>query len=203
MTRLVMVRHAPTAETGKTLYGRLPGHPLSEDGWRMASEVAERLSPIKLAAVYSSPLERAMQTAQEIARRQRKEVTPHDALLEVDYGDWTGRSFRSLFRLKSWRAVISRPSQARFPGGESLLEAQTRVVTACQELASLHRRQTVAAVTHADIIRVAVSHYLGQPLDLFDRITVTPASVTVVDLPAAGPPRMIALNGNGDSTTWH
>jgi probable phosphoglycerate mutase len=76
------------------------------------------------------------------------------------------------------------------------------VVNACGELARRHRRQIVVAVTHADVIKVAVSHYLGQPLDLFNRIAVAPASVTVVDLLAGGPPRMIALNTNGDSTTW-
>ena len=202
MTRLVLVRHAPTAETGKTLYGRSPGHPLSEEGVNMAAEVAERLGRVKMAAVYSSPLARATQTAAPIADRQRKEVIVQDALLEVDYGDWTGRSLKSLYRLKAWRTVLSHPSQVRFPGGESLLEAQTRVVNACGELARRHRRQIVVAVTHADVIKVAVSHYLGQPLDLFNRIAVAPASVTVVDLLAGGPPRMIALNTNGDSTTW-
>ncbi|MGH8928942.1 MAG: histidine phosphatase family protein [Acidimicrobiia bacterium] len=202
MARLVLVRHAPTAETGKTLYGRLPGHPLSEEGRKVAAEMAERLASIKLSAIYTSPLERARETADAIARRQRKPVIPHDGLIEVDYGSWTGRSLKSLYRLKAWRTLVYSPSRARFPGGESLLEAQTRMVTACQEMASRHRSQAVVAVSHADMIKAAVSHYLGQPLDLFNRIAIAPASVTVLDLPDGGPGRLITLNSNGDPTIW-
>ena len=202
MGRLVLVRHAPTAETGKTLYGRLPGHPLSDKGMQMAAAVAERLASVKLAAVYTSPLERAMQTAESIASRQRKRVQSHDGLIEVDYGKWAGRSLRSLYGLKAWRVVVTTPSRVRFPDGESLLEAQTRMVRTCQDLASRHRNQAIAAVSHADMIKAALSHYLGQPLDLFNRIVVAPASVAVIDLPDGGPPRVLTMNSNGDSTTW-
>lgn len=202
VTRLLLVRHAPTPETGKTLYGRSPGHSLSGTGRQMAEDLAQRLSAVRVAAVYSSPLERAMETARPIADSQRRQVYPHEGLLEVDYGDWTGRSLKSLYRLKAWRTVVSNPSRVRFPGGESLVEAQTRAVRACEDLAARHRRQTVAAVTHADLIRGVVSHLLGQPLDLFERIGVAPASVTVIDLPAQGSPRITALNSNGESTTW-
>jgi probable phosphomutase (TIGR03848 family) len=202
MARLLLVRHAPTLETGKTLYGRLPGHPLSESGERLAMGVAERLSALRMAAVYASPLQRAMQTAEAIALRQRKQVVLQDGLLEVDYGRWAGRSLRSLYALKSWRAVVMTPSQVRFPGGESLLEAQTRMVKTCHDLAARHRNQTFVAVSHGDMIKAALSHYLGQPLDLFNRIAVAPASVAVIDLPEGGAPRVVALNSNGDSTTW-
>jgi len=202
MARLVLVRHAPTTETGKTLYGRLPGHPLSETGTRMAAELAERLGSVKLAAIYSSPLERAQQTAEAIARRQRKQVLTSDGLTEVDYGTWAGRSLRSLYKLNAWRTVVTTPSRVRFPDGESLLEAQTRMVRTCQDLASRHRNQAIVAVSHADTIKAALSHYLGQPLDLFNRIAVAPASVAVIDLPEAGPPRVVTLNSNGDPTTW-
>jgi probable phosphomutase (TIGR03848 family) len=202
MARLVLVRHAPTAETGKTLYGRLPGHPLSAKGVEMAAELAERLVPVKVSAVYASPLERAMQTAEIIARRQRKRVLPHEGLIEVDYGKWAGRSLRSLYKLKAWRTVVTSPSRVRFPHGESLLEAQTRMVRACQDLADQHRNQAVLAVSHGDTIKAALSHYLGQPLDLFNRIAVAPASVTVIDLPDNGAPRVVTINSNGDPQTW-
>jgi len=202
MARLVLVRHAPTAETGKTLYGRLPGHPLSAKGLEMAAEVAERLASVKVSAVYASPLERAMQTAEIIATRQRKRALPHDGLIEVDYGTWAGRSLRSLYKLKAWRTVVTTPSRVSFPQGESLLEAQTRMVRACQDLAGRHRNQAVLAVSHADMIKAALSHYLGQPLDLFNRIAVAPASVTVIDLPESGAPRVVTINSNGDPTTW-
>ena len=202
MARLVLVRHAPTAETGKTLYGRLPGHPLSERGLEMAAEVAGRLAAVKVSAIYASPLERAMQTAGAIATRQRKQVLTHDGLIEVDYGTWAGRSLRSLYKLKAWRTVVSTPSRVTFPDGESLLEAQTRMVRACQDLAHRHRNQAIVAVSHADMIKAALSHYLGQPLDLFNRIAVAPASVTVIDLPEDGAPRVVTMNSNGDPQTW-
>jgi len=202
MARLLLVRHAPTAETGKTLYGRLPGHPLSGPGQQMAEEIAGRLAAVKVAAIYASPLERALQTAAAIATRHRKEVVTHEGLIEVDYGRWAGRSLRSLYRLKAWRTVVMTPSRVRFPDGESLLEAQTRMVETCQVLASRHRNQAIVAVSHADTIKAALSHYLGQPLDLFNRIAVAPASVAVIDLPDGGAPRVLAMNSNGDPRTW-
>ena len=202
MGRLVLVRHAPTAETGRTLYGRLPGHGLSDQGRQMAADLAERLAAVKLAAIYASPLERAMQTAEAIAVRQQKPVQSHDGLLEVDYGKWAGRSLKSLYPLKAWRVVVTTPSRVTFPEGESLLEAQARMIKTCQELTSRHRHQAVAAVSHADTIKAALSHYLGQPLDLFNRIAATPASVAVIDLPEGGAPRVVTMNSNGDSTTW-
>ena len=202
MGRLVLVRHAPTAETGRTLYGRLPGHGLSDKGRQMAADLADRLASVKLAAIYASPLERAMQTAEAIAARQRKPVQSHEGLLEVDYGKWAGRSLKSLYPLKAWRVVVTTPSRVTFPEGESLLEAQARMVKTCQDLTGRHRNQAVAAVSHADTIKAALSHYLGQPLDLFNRIAATPASVAVIDLPEGGPPRVVTMNSNGDSTTW-
>lgn len=202
MARLVLVRHAPTVETGRILYGRLPGHPLSEKGLEMAADLAGRLAAVKVAAVYASPLERAMQTAEVIASRQRKQVLPREGLIEIDYGKWAGRSLRSLYKLKAWRTVVTSPSRVRFPDGESILEAQTRMVRTCQDLASRHRNQTILAVSHADMIKAALSHYLGQPLDLFNRIAVAPASVAVIDLPESGAPRVLTLNSNGDPTTW-
>ncbi|MGQ0848263.1 MAG: histidine phosphatase family protein [Actinomycetota bacterium] len=202
MARLVLVRHAPTAETGRTLTGRLPGSSLTDEGRAMAESVADQLGRVRLAAIYASPLERTRQTADAIARVQRREVRNHDGLLEIDYGQWSGRSLRSLYPLKSWRMVMHYPSRVRFPGGESLAAAQARAVATCEELAARHRRQTIGLVTHADVIKAVVSHYLGQPLDLFGRLAVAPASVSVLDLPAGGQPRLVALNGNGDPKTW-
>lgn len=202
MTRLVLIRHAPTAETGRSLTGRLAGHSLSAEGTTIAGALGERLRPVRFAAIYSSPLERTMETANAIARPHRKQVLSHPGLLEVDYGDWTGRTLKSLYRLQAWRVVHLTPSRVRFPNGESLIEAQVRVVATCEEVAQRHRRQVVALVTHADVIKAAVSHYLGQPLDFFNRIAVAPASVTVLDLKADGPVRLVTLNTNGDPESW-
>ncbi|MDP3984542.1 MAG: histidine phosphatase family protein [Acidimicrobiia bacterium] len=207
MARLLLIRHAPTEETGRSLTGRLTGHQLSDSGRQMAAAVAERLAGINLAALYSSPLERTWETAEVIAARQRprsaRVVTEHEGLLEVDYGAWSGRSLRSLYRLRAWRTVMTTPSRVRFPGGESLMEAQVRAVATCEELAGRHRGRLVGAVTHADIIKAVASHYLGQPLDLFNRLIIAPASVTVIDLPAEGSPRLVTINSNGDPTTWN
>lgn len=202
MARLVLIRHAPTAETGRSLTGRLAGHSLSAEGKAMAEALGERLRAVRFAAIYSSPLERTKETADAIARAQRKPVLLHKGLLEVDYGDWAGRTLKSLYRLQAWRVVRNNPSRVRFPNGESLIEAQSRVVATCEELAQRHRRQVVALVTHADVIKAAVSHYLGQPLDFFNRIAVAPASVTVLDLSADGPVRLVTLNSNGDPKSW-
>lgn len=207
MARLLMIRHAPTPETGRSLTGRLPGHSLSDSGREMAAALGERLASVRLHAIYSSPLERTRETAEAIAARQPARNVPvvndHIGLLEVDYGDWSGRPLRSLYRLAAWRTVVVAPSRMRFPGGESLLEAQTRAVRTCEDLARRHRGKTIGVVTHADIIKAAASHYLGQPLDMFNRLAVSPASVTVLDLPSGGPVRLVTLNSNGDPATWN
>lgn len=169
----------------------------------MAEAVGERLKTTRLAAIYSSPLERTQETAEAIARHQRRPVVvPHVGLLEIDYGDWSGRTLKSLYRLQAWKQIRHSPSRVRFPNGESLVEAQARVVAVCEELARRHRRQAVALVTHADVIKTAVSHYLGQPLDLFNRIAVAPASVTVLDISDRGPVRLMTLNSSGDPRSW-
>lgn len=197
---LLLIRHAPTKETGRSLSGRLPGHSLSGPGQEMAEKLGERLASVRIGAIYSSPLERTMETAAPIADRQRRKVIPHPGLLEVDYGSWSGRTMKSLRPLRNWQTVIRTPSRAGFPGGETILAAQQRAVAACEELAARHRQSTIALVSHGDPIKAIVSHYLGQPLDLFNRIAVAPASVTVLDLGTW--PRLLALNTNGDPSTW-
>lgn len=198
MTRLLLIRHAPTPETGKRLTGRLPGVSLDEAGVRSAQATARRLSAVNLSAIYASPIERTWETALEVARMQRARPIPHDGLLEVDYGAWSGRTMRSLYPLKAWRTVTLTPSRMVFPGGEALADAQRRGVVACEEIVSRHRGKTVAAVTHADIIKAVLSHYLGQPLDLFQRIGVSPASVSVVEFHHDRPPMVTAINTGGD-----
>jgi len=203
MARLLLIRHAPTPETGRVLSGRLPGRSLTPEGEDIAGLLATELRSIRLAAIYSSPLERAMETAAPIAAAQKKEVIAHEGLLEVDYGAWSGRSLKSLYRLRLWRVVIRTPSRAGFPGGESIAGAQHRMVSTCEELSARHKEKTIALVTHADPIKAVVSHFLGQPLDLFNRIAIAPASVTVLDLPNGGWPRLLSLNADADSSKWH
>lgn len=202
MARILLIRHAPTPETGTRLTGRLPGVSLGETGAARAAELAERLASVRIAAVYASPIDRTWETAEAVAAVHRLEPTREDGLLEVDYGSWSGRTLKSLYRLKAWRVVQTTPSRMQFPDGESLADAQRRAVATVERIAGDHRRQTVAAVTHADIIKAVIAHFVGTPLDLFQRIGVAPTSVSVLDIPAEGIPRVVAVNTNGDPGTW-
>lgn len=195
MARLLLIRHAPTIETGKRLTGRLPGVSLGEEGRRQAEATAANLAKVRIKAVYASPLERTWETAEIVAAPHRLQPIAHDGLLEVDYGAWAGRTLASLYKLKAWRTVVMTPSRMVFPEGESIAGAQHRAVAACEDLAWRHRRDTIALVSHSDIIKAIVSQYLGQPLDLFQRLVVSPASVTVVDLPTGGMPVVVSING--------
>ncbi len=202
MARILLIRHAPTAETGSRLTGRLPGVSLGEAGWEMARSTASRLAGLKLAAIYSSPIERTWETALAVAEPHGLAPEKEEGLLEVDYGAWSGRTLKSLYPLKAWRTVMHTPSRMTFPGGEALADVQRRAVEVCERLAARHPRSTVAAVSHGDVIKAILSNYLGQPLDLFQRIVVAPASVSVIDLPRTGLPRVLAINTDGGSTSW-
>lgn len=202
MTRALLIRHAPTAETGHKLTGRLPGVGLGEAGREMARRTAAALAATKVDFVYSSPIERTWETAIEVAEPHRLEPQAEDGLLEVDYGSWSGRSLKSLYPLKAWRTVQETPSRMTFPGGESIPAVQARAVETCERIVVRHPRATVAMVTHGDVIRCLVAHFLGTPLDLFQRIVISPASVTVIDLPRHGIPRVVAVNTNGEPGTW-
>lgn len=202
MARILLVRHAPTPETGKKLTGRLPGVSLGDDGQAVARRTAERLGDVPLAAIYTSPIERTRETAEAIAVGRGLEPVVEDGLLEIDFGSWAGRTLVSLTKLKAWRTVQIAPSVMRFPGGESFVEAQARAVAACQRIASRHKNRTVAAVSHADVIKLITSHALGQPIDLFQRIAIAPGSVTVINMPTDAPATVLAVNSNGEPETW-
>ena len=194
MARLYLIRHATTPDTGVRLTGRLPGVGLDSAGREQAEAVGRRLNGAGLAAIYSSPLRRCRETARAVAAPNGNEVTAYRSLIEVDYGSWSGRTLKSLQRTKLWPQLFTAPSRVTFPGGESLAAVQHRSVAACEELAAAHRSASIALVSHGDVIKAILAHYLGTPLDLFQRITIDPASVSVVDLPPAGPPRVLTVN---------
>lgn len=202
MARLILIRHAPTPETGKTLSGRIGGISLGEEGRSLSEATAARLADVKLKAVYASPIERTWETAEIIGSRHGLSPVAEEGLIEVDYGTWSGRTLKSLSKLKAWRVVQTTPSRMTFPEGESIADAQRRAVAACERLAAVHRNQTIALVSHSDIIKAIVSHYAGQPLDLFQRIIISPTSVTVLDLPREGIPTLVAVNANGAEGSW-
>jgi probable phosphoglycerate mutase len=185
-TRLLLARHAVTHQTGPVLSGRAPGIDLSEDGRRQAKELGVRLAPVPVAAVYASPIERTRQTAEAVAEPHGLEVRVLEGVLEADYGSWTGGSLKELARTDLWKTVQRTPSRARFPDGESLSAMQARVVEALDGVVEAHPGQTIVVVSHADPIKSALAHYAGIHLDHFQRLHVSPASVSVVEISDGG-----------------
>jgi probable phosphomutase (TIGR03848 family) len=187
MAVLLLIRHAITDQTGKRLYGRRPGIHLSDRGREQAASLARRIAATRPAALYSSPLERCLETAAPIAEATGLEVRKLPELLEIDYGSWTGRPFSSLRGTKLWERVRRLPSAARFPEGEAMLDVQRRVVAVVEDVAGRHPRGVVAVVSHGDPIALALAHFLGLHVDLFQRIHAAPASVSAVVLSDAAP----------------
>jgi probable phosphoglycerate mutase len=193
---LLLIRHALTESTGKRLSGRTPGIHLSDEGRRQAGQLAERLASLPLAGVYSSPLERCLETAGAIAAARRMAIRHVPELAEVDYGRWTGRSMPQLVRTALWKKVQQSPSSVTFPEGEGLIDAQRRSVAALERIAGRHPRAPVAVVSHADVIRLVLAHYAGLHIDLFQRLIVSPASLSAIAL-GDRIPRIIRMNDTG------
>jgi len=195
-TKLVLARHAVTEQTGPLLSGRAPGIDLSDKGREQAAALGARLAVLPVAAVYASPIERTTQTAAAIAAHHELVVRPLPGVIEADYGDWTGGKIAELAKTDLWRTVQRAPSRARFPSGESLTEMQVRMVSALEAVVADHPGELVVVVSHADPIKAAIAHYTGLHLDLFQRIMVSPASVTVFELSAHGA-AMVKCNDTG------
>jgi len=178
----LLVRHGRTPTTGSVLPGRAAGLHLSDEGRAQAEATADRVAALKRppAAVYASPLERAVETAKPIAARLGLRVRVERGLLECDFGSWTGQKLSTLRRKHEWRTVLSMPSAFRFPGGESFAEMQARISATLDRLAERHRGASFVAVSHADPIKAAVADTAGVPLDLFQRLVVGPCSVTAL-----------------------
>jgi probable phosphomutase (TIGR03848 family) len=196
VTLLLLVRHAVTEVTGKRLTGQLPGFHLSDEGRRQAELVAERLASMPIAAVYSSPLERCFETAEPLARARRLDVVTVPELVDVGYGRWSGRPLAALYRTKLWRQLVHAPSAVRFPEGETLGEVQRRAVGALDAIVARHPKRVVAVFTHADVVRLAIAHYAGTHIDMFQRMVVSPGSVSAVAL-GERVPRIVRLNDTG------
>lgn len=196
MSTLLLIRHATTAATGKRLGGWTKGVHLDEGGREQAQAAGRRLEGLPLVAVYTSPLERTRETARAVARPHGLTVRTRRGIGEVDYGDWTDQPLGSLRRRRLWATIQTTPSRVTFPGGESIRGAQARAVNTLEELAAIHEGELVAAVSHADIIKAVLAHFLGMPLDTFQRLVIEPASVSVVHLAASGAPMVLACNAS-------
>jgi probable phosphomutase (TIGR03848 family) len=193
---LLLIRHGVTDQTGKRLYGRSAVH-LSAAGREQALGVAERLRGVRLAALYSSPLDRCLETAAPIAEASGLEVNTVEDLQEIDYGTWTGKSFPALRRTKLWRRIHgSSPSAVRFPGGETLAEVQRRAVAALEGIAERHPRATVAVVSHGDVVLLALAHFAGMHVDQYQRLEAATASISAVRL-TEGAPKVLRVNDTG------
>jgi probable phosphomutase (TIGR03848 family) len=193
MTVLVLVRHGLTSVTGTRLTGWQPGFPLSDAGRAQADALADRLAPLAIQAIYSSPLERCRQTAEPLGRRLRLAIRVRPDLGEVRFGAWTGRSLAQLRRTRLWRLVQLTPSNVRFPDGESFLEVQERAVTELLRIADAHPKGLAVVVSHADVIKLALAHFAGMHQDAFQRLVIDPCSVSIVAL-SGGPPRVVKVN---------
>jgi probable phosphoglycerate mutase len=184
---VLLVRHGLTPTTGVKLPGRAAGLHLSDEGRRQAD-----------AAVYCSPITRARETAQPIARAVKRAVRIERDLADLDIGEWTGLSLKQAARRPEWETVQRSPSSFRFPGGESFPEMQARMTSALGKIVARHPGQVVVAVSHADPIKAAVAQALGTPLDLFQRIMIAPSSITVVSYRRGGPAVLTVNSLRGD-----
>ena len=196
-TLVLLVRHGQTPTTGKILPGRAPGLNLAETGVQQAERAAERIASLtRVDAVYSSPLERARQTAAPISRALGTRTQIDKGLLECDFGDWTGAELATLMKRPEWSTVQRAPSTFRFPNGESFTEMQTRMVSAVDRLRARHTGGTIVCVSHADPIKAAVAHAMGSHIDLFQRIVISTCSVSAILYTPHGP-TVLTVNSTG------
>ncbi len=195
MTTILLIRHAVNdfVKTGK-LAGWTAGVHLNEEGRAQAQALGKRLAELPLAHIYASPIERTLETAAAIAKHHPQlKVQANAEIGEVLYGDWEGMAIKDLQRRKMWSVVQEYPSRARFPNGETMRAVQTRIVNALEALVRKHPDDMIALVFHADLIKMALAHYLGMHLDVFQRIVISPASISTLHL-GHSRPYIIGMN---------
>ena len=180
-TYVLLIRHGENEYVSThRLAGRTPAVHLNEKGRIQADGLVTLLDGQRLDAIYSSPLERCRETAEPLAANRSLPLQQTAGVVEVDYGKWQGQDLRELGKLPEWQQVQHYPSSFRFPDGETLREVQTRSVTAVERICGDHPDQVVAVFSHGDVIRTTLAHFLGVPLDLFQRIAISTASVSVL-----------------------
>ena len=196
MTTFLLVRHAAHGLRGDVLAGRRPSVHLSAEGRQEAEQLAGHLAGLHIAAIYSSPLERALETATPLAHLMG--IVPHvdAAVNEIDFGTWAGLTFDTLASDPLWDYWNRFRSGTRAPQGESMLEAQARIVAALDRMRAEHPDAIVAVVSHGDLIKAALTYFLGMPLDFLLRLEIDPASVSMLALHDWGP-RVLCVNERG------
>ena len=177
------------------LAGRMPGVHLNESGRQQAYTLAATLAAAPIKAIYCSPMERALETARPLAELKGLEVQQAPGLIEMDYGLWQGKTFKQLQRLKLWKLLMKDPAQVRFPGGESICEAQERARLELEKIAAgLEEKDLVACVTHGDIIRLAAAYYLEMPLHAYHRLSAQTASISILTLDKENQAHLFNIN---------
>ncbi|MDQ4139965.1 MAG: histidine phosphatase family protein [Bacteroidota bacterium] len=196
MTTFLLIRHATTDAVGKHLSGRAPGVVLNNEGITQAQKLAQRLSGLPIAAIYTSPLERAIQTAEPLAKLLQLSPIIQEDFIELNFGDWTNAAFSDLQSQNQFQLFNSFRSATRIPGGELMLEAQARIINGLQKLCLQHPHQVIAVVSHSDLIKAAVAYYAGIHLDMFQRLEISPASVSVIQI-FEETARILVINDTG------
>jgi len=196
VTLLLLIRHGTNDWVHGRLAGWTPGVHLNDDGRRQAAALSARLAALPIDAIYASPLERTVETAQAIAGPRGMPLRLVEGLGEVKYGEWQGAELKELYKHELWPGVQFYPSGTRFPGGETLGEAQMRMVSTLDTLRAQHPKGIIAVVSHADIIKLALAYYIGMHIDLFQRLEISPCSVSALFFTRMGP-RMLAYNDTG------
>jgi probable phosphomutase (TIGR03848 family) len=201
MATIILVRHGENDWVKKKrLAGWIAGVHLNENGRQQAAGAARRLSHLPIKAVYSSPVERCVETAEQIAQALSLPLNRLEAVGEVRYGEWEGEEIEKLAKEKAWYVVQHYPSRYQFPQGEALREVQFRAVQALEQLSRQHAQEIIVVVSHADLIKLVLAHYLGVHIDLFQRIAIAPASLSVLALPTDGRVNILRLNDDGPLT---
>jgi probable phosphomutase (TIGR03848 family) len=196
VTLLLLIRHGTNDWVHGRLAGWTPGVHLNDEGRRQAAALAARLGPLPIDAIYASPLERTIETAQAVAGPRGLPLRIVEGLGEVKYGDWQGAELKELYKHELWPGVQFYPSGTRFPGGETLGESQMRIVSTIDSLRARHPKGVFAVVSHCDIIRLALAYYIGMHVDLFQRLEIFPCSLTAVAFTPMGP-RLLTYNDVG------
>ncbi len=196
MTLLLLIRHGTNDWVHGRLAGWTPGVRLNEEGRKQALTLSERIGDLPINAIYSSPLERCVETATAIAQPRGMALRLIEQIGEVRYGEWQGAELKELYKHELWPGVQYYPSGTRFPNGETLGEAQMRMVQALDGLRARHPNEIIAVCSHADIIKLAIAYYVGMHMDLFQRLVINPCSLTAIAFERMGP-RLLAFNDTG------
>ena len=179
MTIILLIRHGVNDAVGKHLTGRTPGVHLNAKGKKQSRALARMLKKLPVKAIYSSPLERTLETAQPVSAALGVPVQVHHGLIEADYGDWQGMSFEELHQQDLWKKLLQEPASVRFPKGESLPQIQQRAAKAVEEIAAqFEKNDLVLCFTHGDIIRLAVAYFIHLPLNEYQHLVTNPATIT-------------------------